>query len=381
MRRRGPLSLVALTGIMFARPNAQPAPARAVQPAQPARSTASVVDPALFKGLQYRLVGPVARRTRDDGDRRAVAAPHVLHGRGERRVVQDDRRRRDLDADHRRQDSARVDGLDRRCRFRSERSSMSAPAPTACAATSRPAAACTSRPTAARPGSSSVSTTPDRSAPSAFIRPNPNIVWVAANGDAFKRERRARRLQDDRRRQDVEEGAVHHRRRRRDGRRAAARQSERRLRVDVAARAQAVDDHQRLARRRLLQEHRRRRARSRRSRPACPRELIGKANLAVTAAKPDRIYALIEAQARRRLLSLGRCRADVGTGQFAGRRSMQRPFYYTTPRRRSDQRRRRLRRRRRLLQIDRRRARRSRPCARRTATITTSGSIRKTARR
>ena len=52
------LSLVALTGIMFARPNAQPAPARAVQPAKPARSTASVVDPALFKGLQYRLVGP-----------------------------------------------------------------------------------------------------------------------------------------------------------------------------------------------------------------------------------------------------------------------------------------------------------------------------------
>ena len=48
--------------------------------------------------------------------------------------------------------------------------------------------------------------------------------------------------------------------------------------------------------RRLLQEHRRRRDASRRSRPACRSELIGKGNLAVTAAKPDRIYALIEAK-------------------------------------------------------------------------------------
>ncbi len=44
---------------------------------------------------------------------------------------------------------------------------------------------------------------------------------------------------------------------RRDGCRAATRQSKRRLRVDVAARTQALDDHQRLARRRLLQKHRR----------------------------------------------------------------------------------------------------------------------------
>ena len=49
---------------------------------------------------------PVARRTRHDGDRRAVAAQDVLHGRRQRRRVQDDRRRRELGADHRRQGAA-----------------------------------------------------------------------------------------------------------------------------------------------------------------------------------------------------------------------------------------------------------------------------------
>ena len=43
-----------------------------------------------------------------------------------------------------------------------------------------------------------------------------------------------------------------------------------------------------------------------------PTELIGKANLAVTAAKPDRIYALIEALPGGGLLSLGRQRPDAG---------------------------------------------------------------------
>ena len=51
-----------------------------------------------------------------------------------------------------------------------------------------------------------------------------------------------------------------------------------------------------------------------------PDELIGKGNLAVTAAKPDRIYALIEAQAGRRLLSLGRRRPDVGARSTRRRR-------------------------------------------------------------
>ena len=113
------------------------------------------------------------------------------------------------------------------------------------------------------------STTPGRSARVRIHPTNPDIAWVAAMGDAFKAERRARHLQDHRRRQDLEEGAVRLRQRRRDGRRAPAGQPERRLRVDVAPRAQAVDDHQRLEGRRLLQEHRRRRALHEDHRRAC----------------------------------------------------------------------------------------------------------------
>ena len=61
-----------------------------------------------------------------------------------------------------------------------------------------------------------------------------------------------------------------------------------------------------------------------------PADLIGKANLAVTAAKPDRIYALDRGAARRRLLSLRRQRPELGADERASRRCSQRPFYYTT---------------------------------------------------
>ena len=89
---------------------------------------------------------------------------------------------------------------------------------------------------------------------------NPDIVWVAAMGDAFKQNAERGIFKT------IDGGKTWKKvlfvigRRRRDGRRAAAGQPERRLRVDVAPRAQAVDDHQRLEGRRLLQEHRRRRA-------------------------------------------------------------------------------------------------------------------------
>ena len=129
---------------------------------------------------------PAARRPRHDGDRRPVAAAHLLYGRGERRRVQDHRRRRVVDSDHRRQGSRRVHGLDRRRRIRSEHRSTSAPARTTSAATSRPGAACTSRPTPARRGPSPACTTPGRSAPCAFIRRTRTSLWVAAIGNAFK---------------------------------------------------------------------------------------------------------------------------------------------------------------------------------------------------
>jgi photosystem II stability/assembly factor-like uncharacterized protein len=108
-----------------------------------------------------------------------------------------------------------------------------------------------------------------------------------------------------------------------------------------------------------------------------PGELLGKGNLAVTAAKPDRVYALLEAQR-----GGGFYRSD-DSGQTwalvnAQPSLVQRPFYYTT------------------IGADPTSADvvyagaegfsspstavvRSRRCARRTATITTSGSIRTTA--
>ena len=57
MRRHVLLFLVCLTALTLAHPRAQTAgPGGAQSP--PARQSAGVVDPALFKGLQYRLVGP-----------------------------------------------------------------------------------------------------------------------------------------------------------------------------------------------------------------------------------------------------------------------------------------------------------------------------------
>ena len=51
-----------------------------------------------------------------------------------------------------------------------------------------------------------------------------------------------------------------------------------------------------------------------------PDELIGKANLAVTAANPDRIYALIEAKPGGGFYRSDDARPDVGARQSAGRR-------------------------------------------------------------
>ena len=130
---------------------------------------------------------------------------------------------------------------------------------TACAATSRPAAASTSPPTPGRRGSSPASTTPGRSAPCASTRP-------IRTSSGSRRTATSSRPNAERGVFKTTDGGTTWRKMlflsraaRRDGRRAPARQSERRLRVDVAHRAQAVDDHQRLARGRLLQEHGRRR--------------------------------------------------------------------------------------------------------------------------
>ena len=70
-----------------------------------------------------------------------------------------------------------------------------------------------------------------------------------------------------------------------------------------------------------------------------PGELIGKANLAVTAAKPDRIYALIEAKPGEGLYRSDdagqtwaptHCRPNTNPCAFATPAMIYRPFYYTT---------------------------------------------------
>src|SRR4029453_18319148 len=64
---------------------------------------------------------PEPRGPGDDRDGRAVSAPYLLYGRGEGRVVSDDRWRSLMDADCGRTDSAWVDGLDSGLGFRPER--------------------------------------------------------------------------------------------------------------------------------------------------------------------------------------------------------------------------------------------------------------------
>jgi len=64
-----------------------------------------------------------------------------------------------------------------------------------------------------------------------------------------------------------------------------------------------------------------------------PTDLIGKANLAVTAAKPDRVYALIEALPGAgfyRSDDAGQTWANTGAPANTQAQMLQRPFYYTT---------------------------------------------------
>jgi hypothetical protein len=96
----------------------------------------------------------------------------------------------------------------------------------------------------------------------------------------------------------------------------------------VARRAQAVDDHLRRARGRHLPQHRRRRHLDEGD-AGLPNELVGKANIAVTNANPNRIYVLIEAKP-----GSGLYRSDDGGQSFQVASTfaqiITRPFYYTT---------------------------------------------------
>ena len=198
MRRTTLLSTPLLIALGFAQLQAQSAPgpvhavsARAVGRADGRRPAAPPDHDArrqsgLSEWFEIPAGRTVARRPRHRGHGRAIAAAHVLHGRGQRRTVPDHRRRRDLGPDHGRQGAGRVDGRDRRrglqprhhlCRHRIRRRAQQR--------LDRPRRVQDDR----RRQDLAVhraSTTPARSAPSASIPTNPNIVWVAADGDIFK---------------------------------------------------------------------------------------------------------------------------------------------------------------------------------------------------
>ncbi len=151
---------------------------------------------------------------------------------------------------------------------------------------------------------------------------------------------------------------------------------ERDLRVDVARAAQAVDDHQRRARGRHLQEHRWRRHVDQAG-GGLPNELFGRGNVAISAAMPNRIYALIEAKPGSGLYRSDDAGVDVGAGERIGQ-SHHAAVLLRHARSGSEQRRRRLGRQRRLVQEHRRRQDLPQRRRCRTATITTCGSIRRT---
>ncbi len=168
-------------------------------------------------------------------------------------------------------------------------------------------------------------TTPARSAACAFIRPIRTSSWVAAQGDAFKNNpergifkttdggatwKKTLFISDTVGAMDVE---------------LQPGNPERRLRVDVAPRAQAVDDHQRRRERRrgLLQEHRRRRALHEDHRRACRASSIGKGNIGGDARpNPNRVYALVEAKPGGGLYRSDDAGADVDMATPARRPQM-----------------------------------------------------------
>ena len=119
------------------------------------------VSPSLFAGMKWRSHRPAPRQP--DGRRRRPPQPavHLLHGRGERRRLEDDRRRADVGADLRRP-ADRIDRLDRGRAVRPERRSTSAAAKGCTGRTSRRVTASTSPPTRDGPGRASASATRSR---------------------------------------------------------------------------------------------------------------------------------------------------------------------------------------------------------------------------
>ena len=180
-----------------------------------------------------------SRRADEGGGRRAEPALHLLHRHGERRRVEDDRRRA-----ARGSRSSTTSRPDRSARSPSRRpiptSSTSAAAKGCSGPTWRSATASTSPPTPARRGRISACATRSRSRSIAVDPKNPNRLFVAALGHPYgpNEERGIFRSTDGG--QTFQNGALQGREHRRQGRRHRSVQSRHRLRDAVGGAAGAV---------------------------------------------------------------------------------------------------------------------------------------------
>ena len=127
---------------------------------------------------------PVPREPHQGRGRHSRSAERLLHRRGERRRVEDDRLRPHVESDLRRP-AVGLDRRDRASRRRIRTSSTSAAAKGCSGPISRRATASTSRPTPARPGRTSACATASRSRRSSSIRAIPNRLFVAVLGHPY----------------------------------------------------------------------------------------------------------------------------------------------------------------------------------------------------
>ena len=134
--------------------------------------------------MRWRNIGPHRAGRTKAGAGSSQPAVHLLHRHGERRRLEDHRRRPHVEADLRRSaDRARSAGSRWRPPIRT--SSTWAAAKACRVPICRRATASTSRPTPARPGRTSACATPSRFPKIAVDPKNPNRLFVAALGHPY----------------------------------------------------------------------------------------------------------------------------------------------------------------------------------------------------
>ena len=171
----------------------------------PARQAAAIPD-SLFEGLSWRPIGPMRGGPDVRGRRPSEPPVHVLHGRVQRRRVEDDRCRHHLDFP-----SSTISRRSRSVRWRSRRrtrtSFMSAAARGCTVPTCRSATASTNPTDAGRDVDASRASRRAADPEIAVDPRNPDRLFVAVLGHPYGPNPRARDLPVDGRRADVHTGA------------------------------------------------------------------------------------------------------------------------------------------------------------------------------